>query len=380
MEKRYNSIGEILNSDLFNEITAQPKLKKSNIYDPEVEGFLEIVHFFKETGRVPQKTMEWSERQLASRLIGIKKKPERMNKLKKYDDVDLLESKKTERKVKSIDDILNFGLSDLLDDEIEASVNYDIFNTSRYREIENKPDYVAKRKALRDFSGYENIFKNVQREISEGIRNVVPFKNYDIKQGSFFIQKGILLYIESVGEFFKNENGEDNARLHVVYENGTESNVLLRSLAASLYKTGSSGKMITDNIENVVSSIAEDDISSGYIYILKSLSTNKDIASIKELYKVGVTKGSVKKRISNAINESTYLYAPVEIVSTYNVYNLDAGKFEKTIHKVLGNHKLDVEIIGANGRMILPREWFVISLTQLDEVINKIIVELVNSD
>ena len=53
----------------------------------------------------------------------------------------------------------------------------------------------------------------------------------------------------------------------MIYENGTESNVLLRSLAANLYRTGSGGKMITDNIDNLIDGVEEEDISSGYIYV-----------------------------------------------------------------------------------------------------------------
>lgn len=383
MANRYVSFDEIMDSSLFDKIITPPKSKRKLSYDSEVEDFLEIVNFYKEHGREPEKTTDPGrllERQLSSRLIGIKKNADRLAKLERYDDIGLLKQIRVDKELKSVDDILKFGSSELLNGMVDMSAHNDIFNTSRYRAVENKPDYIAKRKMVRNFSKYETLFKRVQKEIAEGIRNVVPFKNYDIKQGSFFIQKGVLLYIDSVGEFFKTDNGEDNARLHVIYENGTESNVLLRSLAANLYRTGSGGKMVTDNIDNVMSGANDKDISSGYIYILKSLSTHPEIKSIANLYKVGVTKGPVKKRITNAINESTYLYAPVEIVSTYHVYNFDAGKFEGAIHKVLGNHKLDIEIVGANGRMIIPREWFVISLEVLDEVINEIVAKIIISD
>ncbi|MEW3486223.1 GIY-YIG nuclease family protein, partial [Enterococcus entomosocium] len=319
-----------------------------------------------------------SERSLASRLIGIRKNPDRIAKLKEYDDVGLLAPpKKFDKEIKSLDDILNFGSSELLGDLAQSDSEKSIFNTSRFREVENKPDFVAKRKHMKDFSKYEPLFRNVQKEIAAGTRKILPFKNYEIKQGSFLIQKGTVLYVESIGEKFKTNNGEENARLHVIYENGTESNVLLRSLAANLYRTGSGGKMITDNIDNLIDGVEEEDISSGYIYVLRSLSDNSQIQEIDNLYKIGVTTESVEKRIANAINESTYLYAPVEIVTKYHVFNLDAAKFENAIHKVLKDNKLDVEIVGVNGRMIVPREWFVIPLNQLDFVINEIITKVI---
>ncbi|MGL9730583.1 GIY-YIG nuclease family protein [Enterococcus sp. DIV0756] len=378
MTKRYNSLEEIMRSALFDQIVTLDK-KVVSFYDPEVEKFNEIVQFYKKHGREPKRTTDLarlSERGLASRLKGIRKDPERVAKLKEYDEEGLLETRKFDKEIESIDDILNFGSSALLDGSVNHRSEVSIFNTDRFREVENRPDYVAKRKQMKDFAIYEPLFRQVQQEIAEGKRKVIPFKNYDIKQGGFFVQKGILLYIDSVGAFFKTDNGEDNARLHVIYENGTDSNVLLRSLAANLYRTGSGGKMITDNIEELVDNINHDDISSGYIYVLRSLSDDPQIKSFDALYKIGVTTGSVERRIANAVNESTYLYAPVEIVTKYHVYNLNAGKLEKTLHNLLQDCRLDVEIVGANGRMIVPREWFVISLERLNKIINEVIVKI----
>ncbi|EMF0107091.1 GIY-YIG nuclease family protein [Enterococcus hirae] len=346
MDKRFSSIDDIMNSDLFDQIVAPSRKQKQVFYDTEVENFMEIVKFYQENGREPEKTNDFAR------------------------------SKKFDKEIKSLDDILNFGSSELLGDLAQSDSEKSIFNTSRFREVENKPDFVAKRKHMKDFSKYEPLFRNVQKEIAAGTRKILPFKNYEIKQGSFLIQKGTVLYVESIGEKFKTNNGEENARLHVIYENGTESNVLLRSLAANLYRTGSGRKMITDNIDNLIDGVEEEDISSGYIYVLRSLSDNSQIQEIDNLYKIGVTTGSVEKRIANAINESTYLYAPVEIVTKYHVFNLDAAKFENAIHKVLKDNKLDVEIVGVNGRMIVPREWFVIPLNQLDFVINEIITKV----
>lgn len=381
MANRYRGLEEIMNSNLFDQITAPIKPKSHSMYDPEVEKFLEIVEFYKNNGREPERTDDsarFNERLLASRLIGIRKNTERIKKLSQYDEVELLKPRKFNAEVKSIEDILSSASLALLDGEEEKSKALDIFNVSRFKEIENRPDYIAKRKNVSDFSKYEYLFRNVQQEIAKGARKIVAFKNYEIKEGSFFVQKGVLLYVASIGEYFKTENGEDNARLHVIYENGTESDVLLRSLAANLYRT--SGKIVTDNIEHVMSGVSEEDIAGGVVYVLKSLSQDPQITSIKDLYKVGVTKGAVKKRIANAANESTYLYAPVEIVTAFHIYNLDAGKFETAIHRILKDHKLDVEIVGANGRMLVPREWFVISLNRLEEIINELITKVIISD
>ncbi|MBX4223319.1 GIY-YIG nuclease family protein, partial [Enterococcus faecium] len=138
MDKRFSSIDDIMNSDLFDQIVAPSRKQKQVFYDPEVESFMEIVKFYQENGREPEKTNDFarlSERTLASRLIGIRKNPDRIAKLKKYDDVGLLApSKKFDKEIKSLDDILNFGSSELLGDLAQSDSEKSIFNTSRFRE------------------------------------------------------------------------------------------------------------------------------------------------------------------------------------------------------------------------------------------------------
>lgn len=377
MLNRYQSINEIMSSDLFNEITTQPKKSPKIIYDPEVEKFLEIVHFVKENGREPYKVpTDLVERSLASRLIGIRKDPERMELLKKYDEIGLLEMKQKEvviPKVSSIDDILNRGSTELLGDNVLTEKVSSIFDTSSLQKVTTMPDYIAKRKRLKDFGEYEELFRLCHREITEGKRKIVSFKNeQDIQPNSFYVLKGVLLYVEAVGER-KKVNGKTNARLRCIFENGTGSDMLLRSLAAELYKHG---RRVTDNEDTLLDNLEVDDISTGFIYVLRSLSTDPQISSIKDLYKIGFTTGSVENRIRNAENESTYLFAPVEIVVTYQVYNMNGNKFETAIHHVLAHNNLEVSIVGANGKMIVPKEWFVVSLEELQDTINEIVMKV----
>ncbi|MGH2137798.1 GIY-YIG nuclease family protein, partial [Enterococcus faecalis] len=75
---------------------------------------------YQENGREPEKTNDFArlpERSLASRLLGIRKNPDRIAKLKEYDDVGLLTPpQKFDKEIKSLDDILNFSSSELLGD------------------------------------------------------------------------------------------------------------------------------------------------------------------------------------------------------------------------------------------------------------------------
>jgi len=378
MANRYHSIDEIMESSLFDELTTPPKKTPRVQYDPEVEKFIEIVDFVREHGREPQKDpTAIAERSLASRLIGIRKDPERMEYLKQYDDIGVLEDKQKEyrvpKKVASIDDILDSGSSELLGDSQINNSASSIFDTSSLHKVTTMPEHVAKRRKLKNFSEYEELFKKCHKELTEGKRKIVPFQNeQDIQQDSFYILKGVLLYVQNVGER-KKMKGKVNARLRCVFENGTESDMLLRSLSAELYKHG---RRVTDNEETLLDNVREDDVSTGYIYVLKSLSKDPQVSSIKNLYKIGFTTGSVENRIRNAENESTYLYAPVEIVTTYQVYNMNGGKFETAIHHALANNNLDVSILGPNGRMLVPKEWFVITLEELQELIDEIVMKV----
>lgn len=377
MNNRYHSIAEIIDSELFKVITAQSQKPNKVIFDPEVERFLEIVEFVKEYGREPYKVQDdLGERKLASRLIGIRKDAGRIAYLKKYDELGLLEGNEKDiqiPEVSSIDDILKMGSSELIGGNQREGIETSIFDTGQLQKVTTMPEYVAKRKKILNFDNYELLFKKCHREITEGQRKVVPFKNeQDIHPNNFYVLKGVLLYVENVGKR-KKVNGKTNARLRCVFENGTESDMLLRSLAAELYKNG---RRVTDNEEVILEDMKAEDVSTGYIYVLKSLSSNPQISEINNLYKIGFTAGTVENRIRNAENESTYLYAPVEVVATYQVYNMNGNKFEKAVHHVLANKNLDVSIIGPNGKMIIPKEWFVVSLEELQEVINEIVMKL----
>ncbi|UUV23645.1 MULTISPECIES: GIY-YIG nuclease family protein [Lysinibacillus] len=372
MQNRYNSIQDILSSDLFDELTFEEKKEASKFtYDLEVEKFIEIVNFVKENEREPYKTLEdLIERKLASRLQGIRKDSERKKYLKPYDEVGLLDQEIEDiPKIESVEDILNNASSGLLD--TLSSKGDSIFDVSSLPKTTTMPDYIAKRKKVKNFSPYEPLFKQCHLELTEGKRVIKPFKNgQDIHPNSFYLLKGVLVYVEQVGEL-KKVKGSLNARLRCIFENGTESDMLLRSLAAELYKHG---RRITENEEHLLDELENANISSGHIYVLKSLSNDPQIKGIKNLYKIGYTKGSVEKRISNAENESTFLYAPVGIVAVYEVFNMSGSKFETALHHVLAHKNLDVSILGVNGKMIVPKEWFVISLEELQEAINQIVM------
>ena len=393
------SLNDIFNDPAADELLIKPK-KKQVTYDPEVEKFNEIENWVKKhNGKEPEKTTDLSrlgERKLASRLKGIREAPERIELLKPYDKLGLLKQEdqnvslkekvsKEKMSFNSLDDILNDN--SILFDNSGSTLNSKLFDTgslNKYKKLqENKPENKSKRKAMEGFSKYKPLFEEVQKDLTSGRRHLARYENNKLQLHHFYVLNGQLLYIESIGSEFKNKTrseADTDARLHVIYENGTENYPLRNGLIASLYgsrKRGVYGKAVTEPDDKF--EFSADDQVTGYVYVLKSLSNNADVKRIQEdhpLYKVGFTSGTVERRIANAENESTYLYGPVKVVAEYQVINLNPEALETALHHALAQYRLDVDIRAGNGKIIHPREWFIVDLSTINNLISQIISKL----
>ena len=393
------SLNDIFNDPAADELLIKPK-KKQVTYDPEVEKFKEIENWVKKhNGKEPEKTTDLSrlgERKLASRLKGIREAPERIELLKPYDKLGLLKQEdqnvslkekvsKEKMSFNSLDDILNDN--SILFDNSGSTLNSKLIDTgslNKYKKLqENKPENKSKRKAMEGFSKYKPLFEEVQKDLTSGRRHLARYENNKLQLHHFYVLNGQLLYIESIGSEFKNNTrseADTDARLHVIYENGTENYPLRNGLIASLYgsrKRGVYGKAVTEPDDKF--EFSADDQVTGYVYVLKSLSNNADVKRIQEdhpLYKVGFTSGTVERRIANAENESTYLYGPVKVVAEYQVINLNPEALETALHHALAQYRLDVDIRAGNGKIIHPREWFIVDLNTINNLISQIISKL----
>ena len=210
--------------------------------------------------------------------------------------------------------------------------------------------------------------------ITRQIRKDAGFLKADIKQGEFFILGGQTAYVAAVGELFKAPNGQTDARLRVIYSNGTESDLLLRSLQRALYKDDTSRRISEPNSGPLFSDdSSDDDLASGTIYVLRSLSDHPMVTENRQvLHKIGVTGGSVEKRIANAKKDATFLLADVEVVATYELFNINRTKLEKLIHRVFESAQLNIEIKDRFGNPVVPREWFLVPLFVIDEAVTRI--------
>lgn len=386
------SLEDVFNDPEFADLLAAHTKKKHVSTDPDVENFKEIQEWIRQHhGKEPEKTRDTSrmaERRMANRLKGYRSHEDMIKLLKPYDELGLLntESQKKDtvndkqQDFDSLDDVLN-DASLLFGDE-HQTINSKLFDTKKLHEIkreqENQPEKMSQRHQMAEFSQYEPMFRQVQAELASGKRQLRPFKNYEILLHHFYVLKGQLLYIEAIGDRKQVTNKSQrktDARLHVIYENGTENTPLLNGLAASMY--GRNGKIVTEPEDNF--KFSSDDQVTGYIYVLKSESSHPEVRRVQEdhaLYKVGYTTGSVERRIANAENESTYLYGPVKVCEEFQVSNLNSEALETAIHHALANYRLDVDIKAANGRVIHPREWFVADLDTINDVVNSIVAKL----
>ena len=377
------SLEDIFNDDAFGllDFKENKTIVKSDD-DRLIDSFLEINDFFEKTSREPSDT-SMSEYGLYARLKNLRAEEKYKKIVKGFDKFNLLGEVQIEDI--SIDDILNDDTLGLLDTESDIS----IFNFNHTPKAEDRAptDFMAQRKPMseKEFEKYETMFRQVHKELKEGKRKLQTVSKVEqkISENRFYLMDGLLLFLETVDFGRDDDNLKEttisrkDGRTKIIFENGIISNMFYRSLTKQLYKNG---KLITDTNEysedelfKNAGLVSEEDVKSGWIYILKSKSKNPEIAALKNLYKVGFSTSSVQKRIMNAKKEATYLFADVEIVASYKCYNLNTQNFESLIHRFFGKSCLNIDVFDEYKQRSNPREWFVIPLSVINEVIELII-------
>lgn len=361
---------DLINDDDLGLLDIEKKSVSATPDDRLSESFMEINEFFSLNNTEPRSGGDINEHKLASRLKHIRENKEQRDFLSKYDTYGLL---KIEAKdLDTVSDIFADDDLDLL--SIEDSSVFNIKNVPEIKRDRSDPDFVAQRELCADFDQYEHLFARVQRELKSGAKKLSTFVEKDMKQGDFFVLSGVLIYLEKVDVPYRGNSQKINRRTRCIYENGTESSVLLRSLGKRL---SDAGYAVKDN-QDVVS-VEDGDSETGYIYVLKSLSDNPRIASTKNLFKIGFSTTSVEDRIKNAERDPTYLMAPVSIVATYRCFNMNPQRFERLIHRFFSDSCLDIEIIDSDGKNYTPKEWFIAPIVVIGKVIELIIKgEIVN--
>lgn len=357
---------------------AQPAKKggRSPREERIIAGFEEIQQFVKKHGRPPRhgEGKDIFERIYAVRLDRIRSLEECRTLLAPFDSQGLLAQ----------GDVLDEPEPEYMSEaELAAELEAEMGGPASLTELRHvrspaeiaAAEEIAHREPCKDFGNFEPLLRQAEREFKSGIRKTVRFgKDASIQVKQFFILAGQLVYIAEVGEEIKAPNGEKDARLRAVFSNGTESNLLRRSLQRALYKD-ESGRRLTDPDLGPLfgDTPSDDDRESGTIYVLRSHSQHPIVKEHRELiHKIGVTGGKVETRLANAVNEATYLLAEVEVVATYKLVDINRARLENLFHRIFSPAQIDITIPDRFGKPVQPKEWFLVPLPVIDEAVGKI--------
>jgi hypothetical protein len=377
---KYKRLQQIFDDDPLGLLDIKPSSSPARNADERlVASFQEINDFYEKYNRLPALGGGIQEHQLHSRLTSLRENPVKHEMLLGHDKFGLLNY--VGKKINSLDDILDDDILGLFDDDSEGL--YDLKHVPEIDKERAATDFVARRKPCKDFDKYEERFKKVQNDLRNQKRLIVEFKLDNLREGSYYVHNGVLFLVEKINitqkEHYKSDGTrvKEDGRTRCIFENGTESNMLKRSVEKILYVNG---KAITENADEVneqflehFNEITEEDEASGYIYILKSKSEKQEIKAIRNLYKIGFSKITVEDRIKNASQEPTYLMADVRILMVYKCYNMNTQKLELFLHNFFGSSCLNIDVFDKNGNRHTPREWFIAPIEIIEQAIHFII-------
>lgn len=341
-----------------------------------IAGFEEIQRFTEQHERAPQhgEDRDIFERLYAVRLDRLRALPDCRALLEPLDHQGLLAGAQT---VVSADETID--IDDLAAELAGVAGADDITVLRHVRTSAEKrvAEEIADRKPCEDFETFRPLFERVQAEVKSGMRQSQPIEagRRAIEAGDFFVLDGITLYVAEVGEPLKTTAGEVDRRLRLIFSNGTESNLLLRSLQRAFYNDPTARRLASPEGGQLSFSgdLEADDVESGTIYVLRSLSDHSYVAQHRDIiHKMGVTGGRVETRIANAEHDSTYLLAKVEVVATYKLAGVNRTRMEKLFHRLFAPARLNITINDRFGHPVQPEEWFLVPLFVIDEAVARI--------
>lgn len=375
MAETFTDSDDALLAELGIEVEAKKQVSRTPREERIIAGFEEILRFAEEHGRAPQHSEDRDifERLYAIRLDRIHDLQECRDLVVHMDNLGLL-AQAPPSFASEPDDLDDDALLTELGVEVSAPPITELKHVRSTAE-KKAADDVANREKCEDFVRFKPLFDQVQNEINSGLRETRPFEmKAEIEKGRFFIVGGQKAYVAEKGDTIINDQGRTDARLRVIFDNGTESNMLMRSLQRALNKD-EAGRRITDPSAGPLFSdqTIDGDEASGTIYVLRSKSDHHLVAENRDLvHKIGVTNMSVEKRIAGAHLQPTFLMANVEVLATYELYNINRTKLENLIHRFFEPARLEIEITDRFGRPVTPREWFLVPIFAIAEAVERI--------
>lgn len=363
--------------DILEELGVEPIQKTKTGTSPRdariIAGFEDIQKFVDENGRPPQ---HGADRDIFERIYAV-----RLDRLRAQADcVQLLRDLDHQGLLKEMAIDQQRETSELDDDAILASLGVEAETTSGISDLKHvrspaerrAAEEIAARQPCGDFNRFAPLFAAMKKDLDSGARQTRRFeRKSEIEEGRFFIVDGLLTYVADAGEEFLNDSGNRDRRLRVVYDNATENNLLARSLQKALTQDPA-GRRITEPDAGPLFKTEEDveGTETGTIYVLRSLSDDPRIAKMREvLHKIGVTGGDVQRRLAQPELDPTFLMAPVEVVTTFRLIDINRVALENLLHRFFASGRLDLTISDRFGNPIKPREWFVVPLPVIIETI-----------
>lgn len=341
------------------------KTEEVNVTDTKEK---EVMDWIKKFGREPSRdSNDVNEKMLAFRYDNIKKRENNKVEEEKKDE-DPLSSPELDAMLAELDDM---GLTDFSN----SILTHPSEKKLKERKERDTTDYSSKRTAMADFSVFEPIFNKAQSELDRKERTTVPFSATGFAEGRFYICGGLLCFIDKIYEPQMNKFGRMDSRIHVVFANHTESYMLFATFQKIMSEEN--GRTLTEPdttpLGDKLDDLREKDVETGYIYILRSLSDEKEIKPYGlDFYKVGYTGDTVEKRISNAVNEPTYLCAPVKIIEKWRCTNLNAKALETFLHRFLKDAQVKI-MVNDKGRHQTASEWYNVPLGVLEVMVPMIL-------
>ena len=322
----------------------------------------------------------------------------------------------------SLDEI--FSDSDALEDLFSDVDDDDNADDSWLYDSKPQPTATKKRQvhdiaqmvACPDFEDvYKRLFERCNQLIASKdlvTKRLDSYSTKNVQLGRFFVSKQVTALVAACAYEQKIQSSrKSNFRIKVVYENGTQSEPLNTSFIEIINKDEQGslitfetplGKAFLDSVEALMektskgwesgtvsgestgagaatstgAASSEPSEVSGYLYILRSLSTNSVLHRFmqnRDLVKIGFSTTTVDERIENAAHEPTYLCAPVDVIRVYRCHDIDPHKFEQAVHMILGTQRLNVTLTDSSGKKYRPREWFTVSAQTACEVADHIL-------
>ena len=371
-------MADLSDDELLAELGVAVEEPKARTYTPREEriiaGFEDIVRFHDEHGRVPLhgEDRDIFERLYAVRLDRLRELDEAREILASMDKQGLLADAVAESAPAPVDDdelLAELGV------EPEAADDIRVLKHVQSAEERRAAEEIANREKCPDFASFERLFEQVQAELDRGERSTRPFElKAEIRPGALFIVGGQIAYVAEMGDLYTTDHGRSDARLRVIFDNGTQSTMLMRSLQRALNKDNAGRRILDPEAGPLFSGKAEaGDDASGTIYVLRSQSNHPLVSEHRDLvHKIGVTNMAVEKRIAGARLQPTFLMADVDIVAEYHLFNINRTKLERLIHRVFGAAQIDITIPDRFGKPVIPQEWFLVPLDAIDAAVERL--------